>query len=110
MRCLLRYPEVRASSASLEGCVAARRAVVLRDALRPPQDDGDRFEYAALANYLRRADLAEELGDLTAELLALGFQRLGSLLDVVGGSGRRIGVGLYAGDVLGNVLGALGCK
>jgi len=30
-------------------------------------------------------DLAEELGDLIAELLALRLQRLGGVLDVVGG-------------------------
>jgi class 3 adenylate cyclase len=56
---------------------------------------------------LSRADLAEELGDLIAQMLALRFQRLRSLLDVVGRSRRRVGIGLHAGNVVGDVLGAL---
>ena len=48
---------------------------------------------------LRHADLAEERGDLIAELLALRLQRLGGLLDVLGGC--RVGIGLHAGDVVG---------
>src|SRR6478672_3721124 len=56
---------------------------------------------------LRRADLAEEVADLVAELAALGFQRFRRLLDVVGRSGRGVGVSLHARDVVGDVLGAL---
>ena len=82
------------------------RAVVLRDAAQraAPQDDG----LLKMRASLRRADLAEELGDLAAELLALRLQRLGRPLDVVGGSGRSVGISLHARDVFGNVLGALG--
>src|SRR5882724_9465564 len=62
----------------------------------------------AMTTYiLRRADLAEEIRDLMAELLALRLQRLGRTLDVVGRGSRRIGVGLHADDVVGDVLGAL---
>ena len=49
---------------------------------------------------LRRPDLAEEVADLVAELAALGFQRLGGLLDVLRGTGGGVGIGLYAGDVV----------
>ena len=54
-----------------------------------------------------RANVAEKLGHLIAQLLALRFQRLGGVLDVIGGGCCRIGVGLHARDVLGDVLGAL---
>src|SRR5689334_22544566 len=49
---------------------------------------------------LRRADLAEEVGDLVAEILALRLQRLARALHVLGGSRRRVGIGFDAGDVV----------
>src|SRR5437764_4147523 len=54
-----------------------------------------------------RADLAEELRNLAAELLALRLQRLGSAFDVVGGSRGGVGIGLHAGDVFRDVPGTL---
>jgi len=36
--------------------------------------------------------------------LLLRFQRLGGVLDIIGGDRRRIGVGLHARDVVGDVL------
>src|SRR5947208_4281870 len=56
---------------------------------------------------LRRADLAEEISDLIAQLLALRLQRLRSLLHILGGGGCRVRIGLHARDVVGNVLGAV---
>lgn len=44
-----------------------------------------------------------------AELAALGLQRLGGLFDVLRGTGGGVGVGLHAGDVVRDVLGALRC-
>ena len=54
-----------------------------------------------------RADLAEELRHLVAELLALDFQGLRGDLDVLGGGGRGVRIGFDARDVVGDVLGAV---
>src|SRR5713226_7829534 len=56
---------------------------------------------------LSRADFSEELGHLLAQLLALGFQRLGGALDIVGGRSGCVRIGFDAGDVVRDVLGAL---
>jgi hypothetical protein len=53
------------------------------------------------------ANFAQELGHLAAQLLTLGFQRLGGEFHIVGRRGGGIGVGFDAGDILGDVLGAL---
>src|SRR6202035_5384053 len=54
-----------------------------------------------------RADLAEELRDLAAELLALRFQGLRGATDIVGGGRRGGGVRVDPPGGVGDVLGAL---
>ncbi len=56
---------------------------------------------------LSGADLSEEVGDLMAERLALALQGVRRVLDVLGGSGGRIGIAFDTSDILRDVLGSL---
>ena len=54
-----------------------------------------------------RANLAQKLGDLAAQMLTLPFQRLGGMFDVLRGGRGGIRVGFDAADIIGDILGAL---
>src|SRR6185312_13460745 len=80
-------------------------AVIKRKAKKSPGMPAA-FCFETLRENLRGADFTEEVGDLMAEMLALGFQRFGGALHILGG-GRCVGVGFHARDVFRDVLGAL---
>jgi hypothetical protein len=65
------------------------------------------FHFSGSSPQLGGADPAQELGHLAAQLPALRFQRLGGEFHVLGRRRGGIGVGFDAGDVIGDVLGAL---